>query len=237
MVVDVFGHPADWDAIERVADRHDLLLIDDSLRGDRRDATEAGRVGSFGRAGAFAFYPNKQMTTGEGGMIVTDDAELAELCRSLRNQGRGAHGHLARARAARLQLPPRRAVGGARRRRRSRGSTPSSRSASGWPRWYTERLSRARLGASTGRAPRRRDELVRLRRHARRGRRPRRGCSARSPSEASRLAPTSARCTSSRTSASASERCQGRCRSPRTSPGEPSRCRSTTTSRSRRWMR
>lgn len=45
-------------------------------------------VGSFGRAAVFAFYPNKQITTGEGGVIVTDDDRLAELCRSLRNQGR-----------------------------------------------------------------------------------------------------------------------------------------------------
>lgn len=49
-------------------------------------------AGSFGDAGVFGFYPNKQITTGEGGMIVTDDAELARLCRSLRNQGRDADG-------------------------------------------------------------------------------------------------------------------------------------------------
>ncbi len=91
MVVDVFGHPADWDAIERVADGHGLLLIDDSC--EAIGATLRGRpVGSFGRAGAFAFYPNKQITTGEGGMVVTDDAELADMCRSLRNQGRGSMG-------------------------------------------------------------------------------------------------------------------------------------------------
>jgi perosamine synthetase len=91
MVVDVFGHPADWDALEEVAGRHDLLLIDDSC--EAIGATYHGRpVGSFGRAGAFAFYPNKQMTTGEGGMVVTDDHDLAELCRSLRNQGRSKMG-------------------------------------------------------------------------------------------------------------------------------------------------
>ena len=91
MVVDVFGHPAQWDEIEKLAQRHDLLLIDDSC--EAIGASYRGRsAGSFGGAGAFAFYANKQMTTGEGGMIVTDDAELAEACRSLRNQGRGRMG-------------------------------------------------------------------------------------------------------------------------------------------------
>jgi perosamine synthetase len=91
MVVDVFGHPADWDALEEIAASHGLVLIDDSC--EAIGATYRGRpVGSFGRAGAFAFYPNKQMTTGEGGMVVTNDAELAELCRSLRNQGRATMG-------------------------------------------------------------------------------------------------------------------------------------------------
>jgi perosamine synthetase len=91
MVVDVFGHPADWYALEEVAGRHDLLLIDDSC--EAIGASYRGRpVGSFGQAGAFAFYPNKQMTTGEGGMVVTDDGDLAESCRSLRNQGRSVMG-------------------------------------------------------------------------------------------------------------------------------------------------
>jgi dTDP-4-amino-4,6-dideoxygalactose transaminase len=89
--VDMFGHPADWDAMKTVADRHDLLMIDDSCEalGSRYRDRPAG---SFGAAGAFAFYPNKQITTGEGGMIVTDDDELADVCRSYRNQGRGAMG-------------------------------------------------------------------------------------------------------------------------------------------------
>ena len=56
----------------------------------------------------FGFYPNKQITTGEGGMIVTDRGDLADLCVSLRNQGRGAGRRLAGPRAARLQLPPQR---------------------------------------------------------------------------------------------------------------------------------
>jgi perosamine synthetase len=91
MAVDVFGHPADWDALQRVADRHGLLLIDDCC--EAIGAAYRGRqLGSFGTAGAFAFYPNKQMTTGEGGVVVTNDARLAEFCRSYANQGRSSMG-------------------------------------------------------------------------------------------------------------------------------------------------
>ena len=91
MVVDVFGHPADWDALHRIAAARGLILIDDcceALGAEYRGS----RLGSFGRAGAFAFYPNKQITTGEGGVIVTNDDEIARLSRSLRNQGRGEMG-------------------------------------------------------------------------------------------------------------------------------------------------
>ena len=96
MAVDVFGHPADWDAIQAVAEAHNLRVIDDSCEAlgaayeDRRNGWR--KLGSFGDAAAFAFYPNKQMTVGEGGMIVTDDDAIATLCRSLRNQGRGEMG-------------------------------------------------------------------------------------------------------------------------------------------------
>jgi perosamine synthetase len=89
MVVDVFGHPADHDEIARVSTG--LEVIDDCC--EAIGATYRERpVGSFGAAGCFAFYPNKQITTGEGGMIVTDDDELAATCRSLRNQGRDQMG-------------------------------------------------------------------------------------------------------------------------------------------------
>jgi perosamine synthetase len=73
--------------ILEIADRHDLPVIEDACEalGGTYDDRPAG---SMGRAGVFAFYPNKQITTGEGGMIVTDDAELAGVARSLRNQGR-----------------------------------------------------------------------------------------------------------------------------------------------------
>ncbi|MBI4773106.1 MAG: DegT/DnrJ/EryC1/StrS family aminotransferase [Deltaproteobacteria bacterium] len=91
MVVDVFGHPAEWDDILRVAEKHELKVIDDSC--EALGSEYKGRkVGCFGDAAAFAFYPNKQITTGEGGMIVTDNADIARLARSLHNQGRGEMG-------------------------------------------------------------------------------------------------------------------------------------------------
>jgi perosamine synthetase len=85
--VDVFGFPADWDELERIAGRHNLKLIEDSC--EALGAEYKGKkAGTFGNAAIFSFYPNKQMTTGEGGIIVTDDGDLARLCRSMRNQGR-----------------------------------------------------------------------------------------------------------------------------------------------------
>jgi len=88
LAVDVFGHPADWTALEQIAESHDLLLIEDSAEALGSEAN-GRRCGTFGQAGTFGFYPNKQITTGEGGMIVTNDANLARLCRSAANQGRG----------------------------------------------------------------------------------------------------------------------------------------------------
>jgi len=87
MAVDVFGHPVEWDAILEVAGQYGLRVIDDSC--EALGAEYRGRkLGSFGDGAAFAFYPNKQMTVGEGGIIVTDNDEIARLCRSMRNQGR-----------------------------------------------------------------------------------------------------------------------------------------------------
>ncbi|HZR22177.1 MAG TPA: DegT/DnrJ/EryC1/StrS family aminotransferase [Vicinamibacterales bacterium] len=87
MAVDVFGHPAEWDRLDAIARAHRLRIIDDSC--EALGAEYRGRrVGQFGDAGAFAFYPNKQLTTGEGGVVVTNDGEIARACRSLRNQGR-----------------------------------------------------------------------------------------------------------------------------------------------------
>jgi len=91
LAVDVFGHPADLPAIEEIAKRHGLRFIEDSA--ESLGSTLGGRpCGSFGDAGIFGFYPNKQITTGEGGAVVTDDARIADLCRSMADQGRGAEG-------------------------------------------------------------------------------------------------------------------------------------------------
>ncbi len=89
--VDVFGQPADFAAINDMAKSHNLKVIEDSC--EALGSTWRGKkAGAFGNAGVFGFYPNKQLTTGEGGMIVTDDGELADLCRSIRNQGRAVGG-------------------------------------------------------------------------------------------------------------------------------------------------
>jgi perosamine synthetase len=91
LVVDAFGQPADWDRFTEIARRYNLLLIEDSA--EALGSEYKGRkCGSFGEAGVFAFYPNKQITTCEGGILVTDDAELARLARSMRSQGRGESG-------------------------------------------------------------------------------------------------------------------------------------------------
>ena len=85
--VHVFGLPCDMGPILEIAREFNLLVLEDAC--EALGATYRGRpVGTFGDAAAFAFYPNKQMTTGEGGMIVTNDAQIAAVCRSLRNQGR-----------------------------------------------------------------------------------------------------------------------------------------------------
>jgi perosamine synthetase len=87
IAVHTFGRPADMDALTTVAHRHNLLLIEDAC--EALGATVGNRpVGSFGEAAVFAFYPNKQITTGEGGMVVTPRAEAARRIAALRNHGR-----------------------------------------------------------------------------------------------------------------------------------------------------
>ena len=87
--VEAFGNPAHFDRYEQIARKHNLMMLEDCC--EALGGMLKGRpTGNFGQCGVFAFYPNKQITTGEGGMIVTDDDNLAELCRSMRNQGRGA---------------------------------------------------------------------------------------------------------------------------------------------------
>ena len=94
VAVEVFGHPGGMIELEQLAQQHELVLIEDCCEGfGGYDGKRA--IGSFGRAGVFGFYPNKQITTGEGGMIVTDDDAFAAMCRSLRNQGRDGMAWLA----------------------------------------------------------------------------------------------------------------------------------------------
>ncbi len=85
--VHAFGQPADMDPILEAGARHQIAIIEDAC--EALGAEYRGRkAGTLGDAAVFAFYPNKQVTTGEGGMIVTGDAAWADLFRSLRNQGR-----------------------------------------------------------------------------------------------------------------------------------------------------
>jgi len=89
--VHVFGRPADMKSINAIADRRGFVVIEDSC--EAIGATVGGSlVGGLGQSGCFAFYPNKQITTGEGGALVTNDAEVARLAKSWRNQGRGEGG-------------------------------------------------------------------------------------------------------------------------------------------------
>ncbi|HEY8033340.1 MAG TPA: DegT/DnrJ/EryC1/StrS family aminotransferase, partial [Methylocella sp.] len=89
MVVHIYGLPVDMDPILALAEKHDLKIIEDAA--EAHGGLYRGRpCGNFGDLSAFSFYPNKHVTTGEGGMIVTDDDELAERCRSLRNLCFGA---------------------------------------------------------------------------------------------------------------------------------------------------
>jgi len=91
MVVDVFGHPAQWDELQAIAGSADLRIVDDAC--EALGAEYRGRrVGALGDVATFAFYPNKQITTGEGGILVTSDDEVASIARSLRNQGRAEMG-------------------------------------------------------------------------------------------------------------------------------------------------
>lgn len=87
VAVETFGNPAYMNEYEAIANRHEIPLIEDCCEA-LGSAHARRKAGNFGRIGVFAFYPNKQITTGEGGVVVTDDKRLADLCRSMRNQGR-----------------------------------------------------------------------------------------------------------------------------------------------------
>jgi perosamine synthetase len=84
MLVHIYGLPVDMDPILALARKYNLKVIEDAA--EMHGQTYNGKpCGSFGDISTFSFYPNKHITTGEGGMIMTDDPELAEKCRSLRN--------------------------------------------------------------------------------------------------------------------------------------------------------
>jgi len=89
--VEIFGNPAGFDAVCEIAKRHNLAVIEDSCEA-LGSALNGKKAGTFGTMSVFGFYPNKQITTGEGGMILTDHENLADLCVSLRNQGRSKAG-------------------------------------------------------------------------------------------------------------------------------------------------
>ena len=91
--VHVFGHPCRMDDLAAIAGKYGLVIIEDACEamGSFYFSEKEGRwlhTGTTGRAGVFAFYPNKQITTGEGGVLVSDDKEMIRLARSLSNQGR-----------------------------------------------------------------------------------------------------------------------------------------------------
>lgn len=98
MVVHIYGLPVEMEPLLKLAEQHDLEVIEDAA--EMHGQTYRGKpCGSFGNLSTFSFYPNKHITTGEGGMIVTDDPALAERCRSLRNlcfqpKQRFVHEHL-----------------------------------------------------------------------------------------------------------------------------------------------
>jgi dTDP-4-amino-4,6-dideoxygalactose transaminase len=91
VAVDIYGYPCELGPLQEICDRHGLTLIDDACEalGARY---KSARVGSHGASAVFAFYPNKQITTGEGGMVTTHSEDEWRLLKSLRNQGRADGG-------------------------------------------------------------------------------------------------------------------------------------------------
>lgn len=84
MVVHIYGFPVEMDAVLGLCKKYNLILIEDAA--EMHGQTYKGKpCGSFGNVSTFSFYPNKHITTGEGGMIMTDDEKIADKCRSLRN--------------------------------------------------------------------------------------------------------------------------------------------------------
>ncbi|MDP3883143.1 MAG: DegT/DnrJ/EryC1/StrS family aminotransferase [Candidatus Staskawiczbacteria bacterium] len=88
---DMFAHPCDWEELQKIAKKHKLFLIEDSAE-SLGTLYKGKKCGSFGDAAIFAFSPNKQISTGEGGMILTNDKKFADLCRSMASHGRKVEG-------------------------------------------------------------------------------------------------------------------------------------------------
>ncbi len=87
LVVHIFGQAADMKRVTKIAKKYNLKIIEDACESICAEHN-GQKVGTFGESAVFAFYPNKQMTTGEGGMITTNNEKTYKLCGSLRNQGR-----------------------------------------------------------------------------------------------------------------------------------------------------
>src|SRR2546428_518959 len=86
MPVDLYGPPAPLDGLRQIADRHGLVLIEDACQAHGAKIGER-KAGAMGVSATFSFYPTKNITTAEGGMVTTDDAEIAARVRSLRQHG------------------------------------------------------------------------------------------------------------------------------------------------------
>jgi len=84
MPVHIYGHPADMDPINEIAETHGLAVVEDAAEAHGAEY-KGKRCGSLGTISSFSFYPNKLITTGEGGMVLTNDDTLAARCRSLRD--------------------------------------------------------------------------------------------------------------------------------------------------------
>jgi len=141
--VDVFGQPADYENIQALAREHELMMIEDSC--EALGSTYKNKpAGTFGELGVFAFYPNKQITTGEGGVIITSRGDLADFIRALRNQGRAPgdtwlqHTHL----GYNYRIDEMSAALGAAQMHRLENLVENRKKVAAW---YTERLSQADL--------------------------------------------------------------------------------------------
>ena len=91
LIVDIFGYPADVPALVDIAERHGLARVEDACQ-TIDGAYDGRKLGTFGHPAVYGFYANKQLTTAEGGVVLTDDDELARVLSSLRNQGRSDDG-------------------------------------------------------------------------------------------------------------------------------------------------